>query len=1142
MRQLRTYQLKKTFLKFSVLFAFALFAFNTSDGQLSTYTHSTSTGIALENISTGFTPLISSASDDVNFVVQNIGFVFNFAGSTYTQFSVNSNGLLRLGSTIISTSSLNQLTGASDLPKISPYWDDLATGVDGHVRYKVTGISPNRKLVIEWKVTVPKNINGTAGATCQVWLFETTNVIEFVYGTGFGNNFTGAGYTIGIANSTTEYISVTASSNVASTIVENNSNTGAITSGRRQRFSPPVAVSVPACANNLIPSAGVNGVNLTPTLSWAAGAGVPSGYDVYFGNTPNPPLVSSNQVATSYATPTLTWNTIYYWKVVPRNSFGPAVGCLEQQFTTAPLLSYDVTHTTSVPFNSISGTGNSNSSWKNGTNNTDDNLSEILSIGFPFTYQNGSYSSFLVSTNGFITLNTSTTSTGSGPTNPYNYNNSSISSVGSTASPAIIAPFYEDLVCQGNPGNLASLNSSIHYLTTGSVGSRVLTVQWSGMENYNNAGPNLNFQVKLYEGSNQIEFVYGQMEGFNGTNNFLYTYSIGLNAISISNPLLPGELLTQQISNTRSFSSNPANSLSTVPDCYSKLTFTPGTYTTYVPVASTVLNNDTTGAFTLPVNIAPCTDLCGTYYSSANATNSGYPACAGSADDDVWFKFEATNSSTTIKVAGAGIYDPVIELFESNMNSIACSNITTAGLSETLNLTTLNIGETYFIRVYHSGSNWGGGNGKFSICINATPLPPDNDECQNAIELTVDLVCNSTPGTNTSYATGSIDIPTCVAMGTIADDDVWYTFTAVNTIQVVTVQSGSGFNAVLQVFTGDCSSLTPIACLNNTSTGGSETVTLNNLSIGEKFYLRVYHASLGSGTGTFSICITSPAPGCATLFSPIQATSDVPASGITLSWNAVYNANAYTVYLDTINPPNIPLASNITTLSVHSGPLERGVTYLWRVIPTNATGSAAGCGNIAFATEPLAHALRVKFFIEGYYRGPDSMIAAINPLGQDTIADSVTICLAHQSPPNTILYSSPAALTIYGVATGYFPQPILGQDYYIVIKHRNALETWSSLAFGFNDPDTLYDFSDSLGKAFGNNMVEVDSGVFAFHSGDIDQNLVINQADYDLLQTKISQFAYGYLPEDLSGDWLIETADFTLIENKFYQLISRSKP
>src|SRR5437868_10778255 len=102
---------------------------------------------------------------------------------------------------------------------------------------------------------------------------------------------------------------------------------------------------------------------------------------------------------------------------------------------------------------------------------------------------------------------------------------------------------YDDLTTQ-------TLATSVKYLVSGSIGSRVFTVEWIGL-NYQSAGANLNFQVKLYETSNNIEFVYGSMNAFDGSVDRTYGYSSGLNGSSISIPPASGELFTQQTGNTR---------------------------------------------------------------------------------------------------------------------------------------------------------------------------------------------------------------------------------------------------------------------------------------------------------------------------------------------------------------------------------------------------------------------------------------------------------------------------------------------------------------------------------------------------------------------------------------------------------------
>lgn len=57
-------------------------------------------------------------------------------------------------------------------------------------------------------------------------------------------------------------------------------------------------------------------------------------------------------------------------------------------------------------------------------------------------------------------------------------------------------------------------NSSVQYLLSGTEGSRILTIQWSNyLDYYYIPYYRLNFQVKLYEGTNVAEFIYGTKTG-----------------------------------------------------------------------------------------------------------------------------------------------------------------------------------------------------------------------------------------------------------------------------------------------------------------------------------------------------------------------------------------------------------------------------------------------------------------------------------------------------------------------------------------------------------------------------------------------------------------------------------------------------
>ena len=140
--------------------------------------------------------------------------------------------------------------------------------------------------------------------------------------------------------------------------------------------------------------------------------------------------------------------------------------------------------------------------------NIDDSLSEAKSIGFTFNYAGIEYDSFRVSTNGFMLL-------GTGGKNSYNSNDLANESI-----TPVIAPLWDDLKTGKN-------NGKISYLVTGTLPDRILTIQFSSMSwDLQSSAENANFQIKLYETSNIIEFVYGAMGEVNNSSGGA---SIGLN-------------------------------------------------------------------------------------------------------------------------------------------------------------------------------------------------------------------------------------------------------------------------------------------------------------------------------------------------------------------------------------------------------------------------------------------------------------------------------------------------------------------------------------------------------------------------------------------------------------------------------------
>ncbi|HNX38487.1 MAG TPA: choice-of-anchor J domain-containing protein [Candidatus Cloacimonadota bacterium] len=305
------------------------------------YTYSTGTNGTLEDM-TGSTALLTAGTyyDDTASSVTNIGFTFSFGLGAYTQFSANSNGQMQLGATVISGGSASPVAG---IPRIAPLSGDNSIQSTGLLHYKVFGTAPNRKLVVEWKNLRVPYTNETTGTYCtmQAWLFETSNNIQFVYGTMYVMGSSAASRGIYISTSNVAG-SVGQLTDITATMTWNNSSTSITTTsfpggtpgaamtnlnstadGSRRVISInyPVYTTAPNTATLLSPANGAYVLTGT-SLSWASGGGGAASYDVYFGTSATPPFVV-NQGSTSF-TPTLSPGNTYYWNIVARNTYGAA--------------------------------------------------------------------------------------------------------------------------------------------------------------------------------------------------------------------------------------------------------------------------------------------------------------------------------------------------------------------------------------------------------------------------------------------------------------------------------------------------------------------------------------------------------------------------------------------------------------------------------------------------------------------------------------------------------------------------------------------------------------------------------------------------------------------------------------------------
>ena len=163
------------------------------------------------------------------------------------------------------------------------------------------------------------------------------------------------------------------------------------------------------------------------------------------------------------------------------------------------------------------------------TFSADDAASDVIPIGFTFTYCGVDYTSLTACTNGWLSL--------SGYSSSDNYNAlSELPYVGNGV--GLLMPMWDDL-------NGSSMGTAF-YTTTGVPGSRKFIFEWKGFERYGyTGGGSQDFQVILYETSNQIDFVYTNGSMPSGCN-----YSVGITNSSTDYQTLPNSSASPAPSST----------------------------------------------------------------------------------------------------------------------------------------------------------------------------------------------------------------------------------------------------------------------------------------------------------------------------------------------------------------------------------------------------------------------------------------------------------------------------------------------------------------------------------------------------------------------------------------------------------------
>jgi hypothetical protein len=230
--------------------------------------------------------------------------------------------------------------------------------------------------------------------------------------------------------------------------------------------------------------------------------------------------------------------------------------------------------------------------------------------------------------------------------------------------------------------------------------------------------------------------------------------------------------------------------------------------------------------------------------------------------------------------------------------------------------------------------------------------PPSNDNCSSATLLTSNTSCSYTAGSVLNATASGLSKPSCDRASAPNMFDVWYRFVATSSSQTVTVvPSTSVGDPVVSVY-GSCSG-SFVGCGDSAPEGGTESLPLVGLTVGNTYYVRVYDYGSVEPVGSdadFQICVTGTTPSCTNPGAPGAPTlSNVQSTSLTVSWSDVANEVGYQV--QRCQGSGCSLFANVGsqlaagTTSYGDSGLSASTIYRYRVVAEAATGCSDQTGS-----------------------------------------------------------------------------------------------------------------------------------------------------------------------------------------------------
>jgi hypothetical protein len=980
--------LKKMLLKIQISCILVVIAANYAKAQVSLYdfTQTTSTYTPITGgsvVATATTVSGAGSLDDINYVLPTatIPFNFNFSGTVYTGYVINTNGYITFGSTSPATngylplSTTTPYNGAVSAMggDLNAYFISGNTSQTGEIRQQTIGSSPNRIHVIQFRNFRIKSTGTTYGAAMnfQIRLIETTNRIEIAY--GFTGTFGTASYQVGLRGANTTY----------PTNIKNRS----ITAGSQTwetSINGTTAASTCRLSSILAPASGLT-YQFTPTLCSAP--------------------INGFAYPVSTTTATLNWTNLG-----TGGSFKVEYGPVGFAVGTGTVI--NTTNTSHL----ISGL-NVGTQYSFYVQRLCGGSSGNIILGGPFNFFTGSNGEDCATA---INLNVSASCS-------YTLVNTGLSINGSVSN------------CSDINGNQVK-NDVWYKFTAPNNGSKIVITTQAGtvndwvMELWSDC-PGTSTGAVLKCGDDQ-------------------------NAFMPEIQLCQNEYVGGQVYYIRTWTYNSSLS-GNMNLCVFQTTACP------LPPAN---DNCTTATF-LGINLPTSCPTYATTYTTVNATSTAEVAScdAASGKRDVWFTFNTGNFGnlqlTISPLTATNLKAQLI--FECGGFEMACYSPANGSYT----LTGLNPQADYKLRVWTDAA----GVGTFRICladICDDPTANISGSIVMCAGATAPLQVNLTGfspwtfvynnGVSNQSVTTSTSPYTLNVNPTVSTS---YNLVSVNSLYCAGTVSGTGVVTILPTPVVTLANFSPVCGNVITSLSGgspaggtysgqgvqSGAINGNLAGVGTHIITYTFGQGLGcqrSATKPITVlkapAITGFAPGTAPVGSNVSISGLDLAEVNSLTFNNL-PATQFTVINDFAIQATVPASATSGLIRVTN---SFGCTS--STVDPFAVGTPAPGANLA-----------LKVFMQGFYAGSNNMLPVTDPFNAPSNVDTISVELRSALAPYGLVTSRKGPINTSGNGLFIFPAIFSGNSYYVVIKHRNSIETWSKQPISLPLGGSNYNFTIS---------------------------------------------------------------------------------